>query len=189
MFDKLSGMFSNVTVGSVVAIILILAAIIGIALFIAWRRSKSNKIPSTSRAIRINTPVNEPVTEAQADEPEEDQEPETEPAYILTLDGSIDFDFIPVPLGDVFVADTSMTKSGPCYLVKETAPSIYEAYDPRTAPLVSEETPINAWFATHWDIVREVFSVIPPWWKSTSLWIAALTGVAAFIVALALVGG
>lgn len=111
------------------------------------------------------------------------------PAYIVRLDGSLDYDLIQHPLGDVFIAEPSMPKSGACYFVREISAGVYESYDPRTAPLASDETPVKAWFATHWDIVRQVFSVPTPWYKSISLWIAAIVGVAAFIIALATIGG
>lgn len=198
MMDKLSDMGGSITAGGIVIALLIIAAIIGVIVFIKWRHSKKDRIPSTSRFMRNSSHTTIPEEEKQIQDtvdeylvniPEEKQEMGMVPAYIITLDGSLDFDYIMEPLGDVFMADTSMPKSGACYLVKETEGGEYEAYDPRTAPLLSDETPIIAWFATHWEIVREVYSVISPWWKSTSLWIAAITGLAAFIVVLATVGG
>lgn len=113
------------------------------------------------------------------------------PAYIIRQDVSLDYGIIHQPLGDVFMAGPSMPKGGACYLVreKENSPGKYEDYDPRTAPLISDSTPVKAWFATHWDIVRQVFSVPTPWYKSISLWIAAVTGVLAFIIVMATIGG
>jgi len=125
-------------------------------------------------------------------EPEEAAETEVAgefPAYIVRMDDSLDYNVIPEPMGDVFMAGPSMPKGGSCYFVKETALGVYEAYDPRTAPLVSEQTPVKAWFATHWEVVRQVFAVPTPWYKSLSVWIAAVTGVLAFIVVMATIGG
>jgi hypothetical protein len=54
--------------------------------------------------------------------------------------------------------------------------------------LLSENTPQKAWLATHWPIVKEVFSSINEWWHSISMWIMIVVGVAAFIIVLATVG-
>ncbi len=199
MLDKFSNMFDTITGNGLIATILIIAAIAGVTAFCLWLRARRNKIPHTSRnrhsaAVR-NVKARETVTKADKDldDDETDGIAGEYPAYIVTLDGSLDFDYIPEPLGDVLVADTSMPKAGACYFVREVKKEgsneiSYEAYDPRTAPLLSEESPIKAWFATHWDIVKDVYGVAVAWWKSTSLWIAGLTGMAAFIVAIATVG-
>lgn len=198
MFDKFSNMFQTITGNGIVMSVLLIALVLGIAVFIAWRQSKKNKIPKHSRAARaVRRTVREaaPRVEETEDLDGEDTQGQAGkyPAYIITLDGKFDFDYIPYPVGDVIISDTTMPHVGNCYTVKEVKKEgsdeiTYEAYDPRSAPVVCEESPTKAWFATHWDIVKDVYGVQSAWWKSTSLWIAAITGLLAFIIALATVG-
>lgn len=195
-------MFDMITGNKVVLAVIFIVAIIAVAVLIAWWRSRKDRIPKTSRANRHQrlqdkaAPVEAKeikgdISADDVDGDETDGEAGKYPAYICTLDGGFDFDYIPHPCGDVFQADTSMPHSGACYLVKEVKNEGkigYEPYDPRTAPLLSSETPTKAWFATHWSIVRDVYGVPAAWWKSSALWIAGIAGSAAFIIALVRVG-
>jgi hypothetical protein len=190
--ENLGEMYSNISIPSLIIVGLVIILIVGIALLFIKYSKKKNKLPKTSRAYAGNKLAT--VDAPDVPEPDEDGA-ETEgdaaggyPAYICTLKGGFDFDHIPKPLGDVFLADTTMPRAGACYLVKETAANEYEAYDPRTAPVLSDESPVKAWFATHWDIVKDVYGVATPWFKNVSLWIAGLAGAAAFIIVLAKVG-
>jgi len=177
-------MFDLIKLGGPTTIIIIIAFVIVFALAIWWNTTRKKRTPRTTSNTQSTTPPDKTSHDTQH------QEVGKYPAYILKeKENALDFGYILNPIGDVFTADTSMPKSGACYLVKEVEDGKYEDFDPRTIPLISEETPVTAWFATHWDIVREIFAIPVPWWKSTSIWIAAIVGIAAFIIALATVGG
>lgn len=101
----------------------------------------------------------------------------------------IDWTTIPAPIGEMYQADTSCPVSGSIYIVRETEEGKVVDYDPREVPVIIQQTPEWAWYATHWDIVRKVFSIPLSWWKSTSLWFAAAMVVVMFIFGMASLGG
>jgi len=109
-------------------------------------------------------------------------------AYVIRPGGILEATTIPEPIGEVYYADTSMPESGAHYLVMETEDGEIIDYDPRDLPIVTEETPEYAWFATHWDIVDQVFAVPIPWWQNTANWYAAAMMAIVFITGLAVVG-
>ena len=78
------------------------------------------------------------------------------PAMVFTEEG-IKFKKIPERVGNIIQLEPSMPKHGSHYMVVEKEEGRYMAYDPRLAPLLSEETPQRAFNAVNW--YREVNSV------------------------------
>ncbi len=76
----------------------------------------------------------------------------------------IEFSRINKPLGNLFWAEPSLPESGQTYYVKENIDGTYEAYDPRHTPIIKQDTPQQAYFATHWDLAEGV------WLLKTSMW-------------------
>ncbi len=114
------------------------------------------------------------------------------PAYMITKGGELKFTTIAEQLGYVFTADLSMGiigASGPCYLVRETDSGDILAYDPRTQVYDAKRSPQYAYFATHWDIVEEVFKIIKPWWESAPLWITVVVLALVFLAIIIFGGG
>lgn len=100
----------------------------------------------------------------------------------------LDFTTIPAPIGEIYIVDTSCPQSGASCIVREDEHGKVVDYDPREVPVVIEQTPEYAWFATHWDIVDRVFSLPLAWWRSTSTWFAAGMMAIIFILGLAVLG-
>lgn len=82
--------------------------------------------------------------------------PGKHPAMVFTQDG-IKFKKIPERVGNVIQLEPSMPKHGAHYMVVEKEEDQYKAYDPRLAPLLSDETPQRAFNAVTW--YRDVNSV------------------------------
>ncbi len=101
-------------------------------------------------------------------------------AYVFRND-ALEVTTIPEPMGNIFYADPSMPVGGPTYLVAEVESGRVEAYDPRTMAYFSDMTPQMAYFATHWDIVKEVFKNVNPWWQSAPLWVTIVIWVGVFL--------
>ncbi len=101
----------------------------------------------------------------------------------------IDFTTIPELIGEVYQVDTSCPRSGAVVIVRELEDGEIVDYDPREVPVVIEQTPEYAWFATNWNIVTRFWAVPQIWWKSTSMWFAAAMMAIVFIAFLAVVGG
>ena len=99
-----------------------------------------------------------------------------------------DFTTIPKPIGEAYQFDPSCPFSGMGYIVKESNNREVVDYDPREVPFDVKKSPEYAWFATHWPIVKVVFSVAIDWWKSKAIWFAGGMMLIVFIVALAVVG-
>lgn len=83
----------------------------------------------------------------------------------------LDFTTIPEPIGELYQIETSCPLSGSGYIVQEKDGKIVD-YDPREVEVHIEQSPEYAWFATHWDILRTVFSVAVEWWKTPATWYA-----------------
>lgn len=96
----------------------------------------------------------------------------------------IDFTTIPEPLGEVYQFEPSCPISGAGYIVKENEDGKVVDYDPREVEVHIERSPEYAWFASHWDIVRVVFSVPVQWWKSASTYFAVGMLVVVFVCGL-----
>ena len=108
------------------------------------------------------------------------------PCYLVKDNGEIVASTIRMPLGYVFIADASMAFMGivgACYLAKAVGNEV-EAYDPREETYKAETSPQYAYFATHWEVVREVFKAIKPWWESAPLWVTAVVLVILFMAVL-----
>ena len=100
----------------------------------------------------------------------------TLPCYVIT-DREVKSSFIPKPIGYVFTADPSMSGIGPvgaCYLVQEALEGDVIPFDPREELYDAKKSPQYAFFATHWDVAREVFKVASPWWQSAPLWVTVV---------------
>lgn len=74
------------------------------------------------------------------------------PAFIMSEDRPWHFGKIPEPVGHTFIFNTTMPHPGDHYIVKPIVSKegiiSYEAYDPRTASIVADETPEDAWEKT-----------------------------------------
>jgi hypothetical protein len=64
------------------------------------------------------------------------------------------------PLGNIWYAEPSLPISGECYCVKELENGNYEPYDPRQSNLKADETPTQAYLATHWDRAEGVWMYV-----------------------------
>lgn len=106
---------------------------------------------------------------------------------VRTINGEnvLDFTTYPKPLGHLFTFDTTCPSAGQGYIVKENLDGTVEACDPRDIDLEEKATPPYAWFATHWEIVRQVFSVPVSPWKQASTWLAGIMVAAMFVLGLA----
>lgn len=99
-----------------------------------------------------------------------------------------DFTTIRKPIGELYQFDPSCPVSGAGYIVKENEKGEVVDYDPREIEFKLAESPEYAYFATNWDIVKQVFFVPVQWWKSTSVWFAAAMLVIIFVISLAVLG-
>jgi len=99
-----------------------------------------------------------------------------------------DFTTIPEPIGELYQFDPSCPITGSGYIVRENEKGEIVDYDPREVKFKIEESPERAWFAIHWDIVKQVFFVPVQWWRSTSVWFAAAMLVIVFVTSLAVLG-
>ena len=99
-----------------------------------------------------------------------------------------DFTTISEPIGELYQFDPSCPITGSGYIVKENERGEIVDYDPREVTFHIEASPERAWFAIHWDIVKQVFFVPVQWWKSTSVWFAVAMLVIVLIASLAVLG-
>jgi len=107
--------------------------------------------------------------------------------YVLK-NGALRQSTIPEPIGKLFMADPTMPKHGACYLIREDNNGKLTAYDPRTSEFDSKESPQWAYFATHWDSCRRVFTAPKAWWQSAPLWITVVVLVILAITILMAIG-
>ena len=107
-----------------------------------------------------------------------------------TRGGSFDLNpgKISKPLGNLFYCDPSMPSSGWRYFVKQKDDGSLEAYDPRRIPLISKQTPSMAYFATHWEIVNEVFAFNYSLLHDGRFWMAIILGIGAILAPMVLMG-
>jgi hypothetical protein len=186
MFGKYLEMLKALNIGQV-AVVLIILLVLGAVAFLIYRMKTYHKRhPEKAPPAEIKTRVSK-------DGETEAFEPTTSilgtgklKAYAFT-NGALEPTTIPNPIGNIFFADTSMPVSGACYLVKETEGKV-AAYDPRGVQFKMKETPQMAYFATHWDIVREWFKTEKPWWESAPLWLCVTVLIMLFIVTLVVLG-
>jgi len=143
--------------------VIVSVAVIGAGLlvwwFISWRTSGVKKSIPLGEGDTADTPA------------DSDSIPGTGgkyPCYVLA-DGKMVPSKIPSPIGNLFMSEPSMPLTGNCYLVKSVGEKL-EAYDPREIPFESTKSPEWAYFATHWDKVKDVYSVPVPWWGSPATW-------------------
>jgi len=101
----------------------------------------------------------------------------------------IDWTTIPAPIGELYQADASCPVSGGVYIVRETEDGDIIDYDPREVKVDIKTSPERAWYATHWDIVKRVYSIPLAWWRSTATWFAAGMMLILFITVMAAIGG
>ena len=101
---------------------------------------------------------------------------------------SIDYTTIDNQIGDIYGMDTSCPSSGAHFIVREDDDHKIVDYDHREREVVFDQTPEYAWYATNWQILKEVFSIPLPWWKSTSTWFAIACFIGAFVSLLAAFG-
>jgi len=101
----------------------------------------------------------------------------------------IDFTTMKETIGEIYLAETSCPVSGGHYIVQETEDKKVIDYDPRKIPIIHEQTPEYAWFATHWEILKAVFYVPISWLKQSSTWFAAASTIVMFVIALIFFGG
>lgn len=97
---------------------------------------------------------------------------------------SITFERLDKPAGNLMWAEPSLAESGMTYMIKEKADGTFEAYDPRLVALISEQTPQMAYFATHWEIVQDVFMYVRSLWDQISPWLVWVMVFVFFIIAL-----
>lgn len=93
------------------------------------------------------------------------------------------------PMGRQLYFDPSMPSSGWKFLIRKNDDGVIEDYEPRNEPLLSRDTPKLAYFATHWDVVAEVFSYDYSVWRDAKTWIVAVLAFGAFILSLVTVAG
>lgn len=105
-------------------------------------------------------------------------------AMVFRPGNILDFTTIPEPIGEMYQFDPSCPVSGLGYIVKQVPNGEIVDYDPREVRVKIDESPEHAWFATHWDIVSVVFSVVTPWWRSRATWYALGMMLIVFITAL-----
>ncbi len=111
----------------------------------------------------------------------------TLPCYVLR-NGALEASTIPEEIGNLFIADISMPRSGSSYLVREIEEGKLEAYDPREIPFETEKSPQWAYFATHWGIVKDVYAMTNSWWQSVPLWLCITMIVVLILVLLVVLG-
>jgi hypothetical protein len=191
-------------------VVLVIGAIIGIALII-WQVRKGGgakktvtKISSVAKTVHIQPPVafrilgaQQPATVIQQPEsvnPEPVQpvqtvpidKPKKYPAMVISPEG-IRFDKIPEKIGNIHFLEPSMPKHGPHFLVLEPATGVYEPFEPRDAPVLSNETPQKAYRAIRWPIVKEVFKYQTSILQHLNTILVGLLGVGMIIVLLSIV--
>lgn len=99
----------------------------------------------------------------------------------------VDFTTIPKPIGEMYNIDPSCPMSGSGYIVKVENGLVVD-YDPRSIKYILEESPEYAWFATQWEIVKQVFFVPIKWWQSSSTLFAAAMVAGTFLLGLVALG-
>lgn len=196
--ERIGEMFSNANV----AVIVIVALLIGLFILVVWWRMRSIKKKRSQNSAfqaKKTESLKKAPPETVVDDGKKKKEAE-EPAYgpgfpykamVFLNDGeSIDFTGIPKPIGHIKQFDTSLPFSGGGYIVKELTDGSLVSYDPRDVALETDQLPDWAWFAINCrDIVLRFWRVPNPWWKSIGMWFAAAMILAVFICFLALFGG
>lgn len=198
MFDRLGEMFHFANAGSIVLVVIVLAAIIGVAFFIARSRMKREKATSAAKAKKVEAVQKareklskEPViTEAESGEIKLYGVGEIN-ALVFTKDGShIDFTTIPMPIGNINQFQPNLAFSGAGCIVKENENGEIVDWDTSNIEYKPEESPERAWFAIHPNPQTKRFWTVPiAWWKSVSMWFAAGMLLIVFIAFLAVFGG
>ena len=84
----------------------------------------------------------------------------------------LDFTTMPKPVGEIYQFETTCPNSGAGYIVMETEDGKIVNYDPRKVAFKIKQSPEIAWFARHWDIVKDVFAVPLSVWRSPSTYFA-----------------
>ncbi len=93
--------------------------------------------------------------------------------------------------GPGFYLEHSMPVSGAHQIVREVTvdgKQVNEYYDPRYAPLLSEETPQKAYRAINWSIMSRVFAYQQGFWEKFNKVLIAIVIIGCFIVAIAYSG-
>jgi hypothetical protein len=150
----------------------LLLGLLGITVFILWQWRKSKRVPKEGKFVEqpvADSKIQElahrlegsgPLTETERakirqtilEEAAKGKKlaiPGKFPALVFT-EGGITFEKIPERIGNVIQLEPSMPERGPHYMVTKTEDGDYVAYDPRLAPLISEETPQSAFEAVNW---------------------------------------
>ncbi len=104
-------------------------------------------------------------------------------------DNVVDFTTMPAPIGEVHMADASCPLTGGMFTVREKEDGTLEDYDPREREIDVKQTPEYAYYATHWDVVADVFAIPSTFWKSPYFWFAVGAMAITFFVCLAAIGG
>lgn len=190
--DKFLEMFGGINVGQLILVILFCA--IGVAGFLYYKKIK-RKIKKDNE-VKPLVVMAKPLVKGQVEagiEEITDHPGRTKPSievgigryrcFVISESRPDYFTTIQEPVGNVFVAETSMPQSGQCYLVREWADGYVEDYDPRMVEYDDNETPQRAYRAMHWEIAHQVFHVESNFWgKINPWWAVGIIGVFIFIV-------
>lgn len=99
-------------------------------------------------------------------------------------DMGIVFQKIPYKIGNVCYLEPSMPEHGARLLVLENEQGGFEAYDPREAPMLSDETPQKAYRAINWDVVKRVFAYHYGVWEKINQILIGVIVLGAFFLAI-----
>lgn len=95
---------------------------------------------------------------------------------------------IPEPIGNGFMADTSMPVPGFCYLVIGTPDGQKEVYDPYNSDYDFKKSPQYAFFATHWEVVFRVYASVKKWWQMAPAWVFVASLIGSILIVFVVAG-
>lgn len=190
MFEKLGTMLGGIEPSAIGFILGILGLFTLIALLVWKHRGKRTTMPvSTSLTTKKTGGINAESKEEESKGEESEGKKESilgtgeYPCYAFA-DGCLQYTTIPERIGRLFVADPSMPVSGPAFLVVQNEGKGVMPFDPRDISFVVEKSPQWAYFAIHWEIVREVYPILKDWWQSVPMWLAIASTAIMFITVL-----
>jgi hypothetical protein len=109
------------------------------------------------------------------------------PTMAITREG-IKFIKLAEKIGNTNYLEPSLPKNGAHYMVLETnIPGMFEPYEPREAPVLSEETPQKAYRAIRWPILKDVFAYTKSPMEAINTILIGLIGVGMIVVMLSII--
>ena len=112
------------------------------------------------------------------------------PAVVFSRERGITFEKIPEKVGMTHYMDPSIPERGAHYMVikkDQDGKGVYEAYDPRHSPALSNQSPQKAYRAIVWDTMKRVYAYHFGVWDKINTLLAGVGIVGMILVAMMLI--